>query len=99
MRRYIVGICLGLLLSTAASFAETVSVNIFTKNLTEQLSEKSVGGKVGFPDGIKTMVQHFCRTVMAMDPVLDYGANADTSYLFDPKQSMFLYVLCSDLKE
>jgi hypothetical protein len=92
--RYIVGICLSIVLSlTAASAASLSGSTDFAKELSNQLSTK-----VNFSNGIKTMVQHFCRTIMAMPPASSNGT-LNSTYLFDPKQSMFLYVLCSDLKE
>jgi hypothetical protein len=96
MRRYIVGICLSVLLSIGASSAASVlTAPVFTKQLSLDLSKQ-----VSFSDsdgGIKSMVKHFCSTILAMPPVLDYGPST-SAYLFDPKQSMFLYVLCDDLK-
>lgn len=90
--RYIVGVGLWLLLSlSATSAAQFSGVNDFTKSLSIELSKQ-----VSFPDGIKSMVVHFCKTIMPMTSVLDYG-DANSAYMFDPKQSMFLYVLCSDL--
>lgn len=93
MRRYIAGMCLSVLLSIGASSAANIlTAPQFTAQLSLNLSKQ-----VSFSDGIKSMVKHFCSTILAMPPVLDYGPST-SAYLFDPKQSMFLYVLCDDLK-
>lgn len=93
MRRYIAGLCLSVLLSIGASSAASIlTAPTFTAQLSLNLSKQ-----VSFSDGIKSMVKHFCSTILAMPPVLDYGPST-SAYLFDPKQSMFLYVLCDDLR-
>ncbi len=96
--RYIVGICLSIVLSLVTASAATISVpsptssDVFSKTLALELSTQ-----VSFPGDIKSMVKHFCSTIMSM-PAISSNGPITSAYLFDPKQSMFLYVLCGDLK-